>query len=498
MQEIINLCFYKEATIPYCQSIGALPFTIGRPFLKCLNDLTDEEKVLSAFKVTPEMGRKNPQYFKSMYSDVEEYSDEYIEAVFTQSPVISNGVTYYQADINSKYVNIIQGVRFTHNIPKLFSRTIHILGYCITLGYGVDDSRTIASYLQRKINQLQKDLCNKVRVVNHGVWGMDYNNPNLYFNKLGILLQPNDIVIFFDELDMRINSFKMEVYGDTLNKTHIFYSHLYNEFNKVRNKPLFLDQGHLSHHGMKRVADFIANLLQNEGVSKESAFNTDNPYISSQAINISMDNTLSEYIAFLKSLKKEDVSLTGSIVMNCNPFTKGHRYLVEQAAKQVDNLFIFVVEEDKSFFPFKDRFELVKQGTSDLKNVTVVPSGKFIISAITFPEYFVKDALNEVIVDTSKDIELFASKIALILNISKRFAGEEPFDPITRQYNQTMSDILPKYNIEFVEISKCQSDGEPISASRVRRLLKQKDWEAISNIVPETTLDYLKNEWIDR
>lgn len=200
----------------------------------------------------------------------------------------------------------------------------------------------------------------------------------------------------------------------------------------------------------------------------------------------------------MKSLKKEDVSLTGSIVMNCNPFTKGHRYLVEQAAKQVDNLFIFVVEEDKSVFPFKDRFELVKQGTSDLKNITIVQSGKFIISAITFPEYFVKDALNEVIVDTSKDIELFASKIAPILNISKRFAGEEPFDPITRQYNQTMSDILPKYNIEFVEISRCQSDGEPISASRVRRLLKQKDWEAISNIVPETTLDYLKNEWIDR
>ena len=63
--------------------------------------------------------------------------------------------------------------------------------------------------------------------------------------------------------------------------------------------------------------------------------------------------------------------------MNCNPFTLGHRYLIEQASEKVDHLYVFVVEEDKSFFPFSDRIGLVKKGTADLKNITVKPSGKY-------------------------------------------------------------------------------------------------------------------------
>ncbi|MBQ5508153.1 MAG: GNAT family N-acetyltransferase, partial [Muribaculaceae bacterium] len=41
------------------------------------------------------------------------------------------------------------------------------------------------------------------------------------------------------------------------------------------------------------------------------------------------------YTKYLQSLKKDGKN--GLIVMNANPFTLGHKYLVEQAAKQVDN-----------------------------------------------------------------------------------------------------------------------------------------------------------------
>jgi len=50
----------------------------------------------------------------------------------------------------------------------------------------------------------------------------------------------------------------------------------------------------------------------------------------------------------------------GAIVVNANPFTLGHRYLIETASRQVDRLLIFVVENDVSRFPFQDRFRLVK------------------------------------------------------------------------------------------------------------------------------------------
>jgi citrate lyase synthetase len=139
---------------------------------------------------------------------------------------------------------------------------------------------------------------------------------------------------------------------------------------------------------------------------------------------------------------------------------------------------------------------LVRAGTSDLENVKALRGGSFIISSITLPEYFVKESQKDVMINASKDLGIFAESIAPALNISKRFVGEEPLDPITNQYNRAMFDVLPRSGIEVVEIPrKPQPDGTPISASLVRKLLKEKDFDAISKIVPKTTLDYLKKTY---
>ena len=187
----------------------------------------------------------------------------------------------------------------------------------------------------------------------------------------------------------------------------------------------------------------------------------------------------------------------GAIVMNCNPFTLGHKYLICESAKKVDHLYIFVVEEDKSFFPFKDRIELVKAGTAEFNNVVVVPSGKLIISSVTFPGYFLKDSPDSIGVDTSMDVDIFAKYIAGPLRITKRFVGEEPLDIVTRSYNKSMKEILPRYKIQVDEISRKEMAGKVISASRVRKALKDEDFDIISQLVPETTLNYLlkRKEW---
>ena len=193
--------------------------------------------------------------------------------------------------------------------------------------------------------------------------------------------------------------------------------------------------------------------------------------------------------------KKQDIKgNVGSIVMNCNPFTLGHRYLIETAAKQVDKLIIFVVEEDKSVYPFKDRMELVKKGTADLNNVIILPSGNFIISLATFPEYFVKGQKQKDKIDPSKDVSLFAKYIAPTMGIKVRFAGEEPYDTVTKQYNDTMRDFFPTYGLKFVEIKRNAIDGKNdfISASKVRKLLEENKWEELEKYVPQTTYDYLK------
>jgi [citrate (pro-3S)-lyase] ligase len=161
--------------------------------------------------------------------------------------------------------------------------------------------------------------------------------------------------------------------------------------------------------------------------------------------------------------------------MNCNPFTYGHRYLIEQALERVDNLIIFVVQEDESLFTFRERYAMVREGIKDLENVTVVPSGDFILSQLTFPEYFIKIEDEDLEYNTEYDITLFAEEIAPKLNITVRFVGEEKADEVTNRYNLAMKKILPKHGIRIVEIPrKVISDGkQPISATKVREILEK-------------------------
>ena len=201
-----------------------------------------------------------------------------------------------------------------------------------------------------------------------------------------------------------------------------------------------------------------------------------------------MENTRNGFSRWLDTVPRYEGSV-GAAVMNCNPFTRGHRYLIETAAKQVDHLYVFVVSEDSSRFPFADRLEMVKRGTEDIPNVHVLPSGDYMISKATFPTYFIKDEGRIESIHASLDLTLFAEKIAKPLNITRRFVGTEPFCAVTRNYNETMKTILPRYGIEVVEIERTGG----ISASRVREALDEGRISALDELVPETTLAYLKD-----
>ena len=177
--------------------------------------------------------------------------------------------------------------------------------------------------------------------------------------------------------------------------------------------------------------------------------------------------------------------------MNCNPFTNGHHYLIQESSKLVTKLIVFVVEENKSIFSFDDRIKLVREGVHNIENVTVLPSGQFMISSVTFPGYFNKNSM--ICCDCEADLEIFCRYIAPALNIYYRFAGEEPNDIVTANYNITMSRILPGYNIKFVEIPRLKHGNIAISASSVRGLLDNfnENKTKIREVVPEVTYNYL-------
>lgn len=204
-------------------------------------------------------------------------------------------------------------------------------------------------------------------------------------------------------------------------------------------------------------------------------------------------NGIHNYVTALAAFRR-DLPKVAAIVMNCNPFTLGHQYLIETAAGENDLLHVFVVSEDRSDFPASIRLQLAKQGTAHLRNVMIHESQNYLVSGATFPSYFIKKNNEVTKIHTQLDLKIFSNYIVPALGIKRRYVGEEPLCPMTSQYNHTMKALLPVAGVEVKEIGRKRGAGDYISASRVRRLLGQGMLEEVKGLVPETTYAYLISE----
>ena len=214
-----------------------------------------------------------------------------------------------------------------------------------------------------------------------------------------------------------------------------------------------------------------------------------------------MENKKTGFNDYLNELKKSIINYNSnskriaSIVMNANPFTLGHLYLIEKASKENDILHLFIVSEDKSIVPFKIRKKLIKEGTAHLSNIIYHDSGPYIISSSTFPSYFQKDEKDVIESHANLDIEIFV-KIAKATDINVRYVGEEPTSLVTSIYNQLMEKKLPENGINCIVVKrKEKSDGNGIiSASEVRKVIKEGNIENIKNMVPDCTYKFFMSE----
>ena len=196
-----------------------------------------------------------------------------------------------------------------------------------------------------------------------------------------------------------------------------------------------------------------------------------------------------EYIGALKKTKKEGKKIAG-IVMNANPFTNGHLHLIETASQENDFVHVFVLSEDMSDFPSEIRYELVQKGTSQLKNIILHRTGNYIVSAKTFPSYFLKEGSDVTYIHACLDAAIFKNYIAKALGITIRYVGEEPLSPSTAIYNKAMADIFGS-ELKLIVIPRIENKNEPISASRVRKLFAQGLIDEIKPLVPQTTYEFL-------
>jgi [citrate (pro-3S)-lyase] ligase len=182
-----------------------------------------------------------------------------------------------------------------------------------------------------------------------------------------------------------------------------------------------------------------------------------------------------------------------AVVINGNPFSLGHLHLVQEASKRVEHLYLFVVREDRSVFPFAVRYRLAAEATVDLPNVTLLDTSRYAVSAGTFPSYFLKRLDDVAVAQMQLDLRIFAEHIAPYFGIRTRYVGQEPMCQTTAAYNGMMREVLGEHGIGVVEVPRVEESGKPISATAVRAAFAQRDFKTLRSLVPESTLAFLQS-----
>ncbi len=377
------------------------------------------------------------------------------------------------------------GIGYFQCIGSSYRKRVYVIGLCTVLNGYLAHNKLIGA--------LQKHTEKEGYTV-VGSWGLRYPK-RLQASLMKLPIRKQDIVVILD-MDVVLKGIDEQGIEIDLRK-------LYEQPNR---KTWIYDTctAHINSHGNYAVAKEIYEKYVREEIRRLKAVSDNEGYLlCGEILDKENRKKVQNYVAEIKKLRDienlhiEETDMApkktignGAIVMNCNPFTYGHQYLIEYAAKKVEVLYIFVVEENLSEFSFAQRMKMVKAGCCHLKNVCVVPSGKWVLSYKTFSAYFEKSIYQEKEVDAWMDLEIFARYIAPSLEINQRFVGEEPTDKVTQQYNEQMKEILPYFHIKVEEIPRKQKNGQVISASYVRKCLREGKIEEIKRFVPESSVSF--------
>ncbi len=190
------------------------------------------------------------------------------------------------------------------------------------------------------------------------------------------------------------------------------------------------------------------------------------------------------------------------VVLNANPFTTGQRYLVELAAKRSAGVIAFVIqgrpesggkgnhENTGIEFPFTDRFDMAKTALSDLKNVTVLPSGPYLISRSDFPKGFLSEDFGAAPAHAVLDSMAFCH-VCNSLGIRSAFAGDEPRDELSEIHLNALR-IQCRENSIALKVAERKRIGERyISSALARQALADNKKDELKELVPESILEYL-------
>lgn len=469
------ISYYKNAEVNFLFIKGIMK--------KSLNKVSDDEK--SRLNMTIEQVLQDTEFLHRFcgedtvsFNKLCQHKDDLNQFV----KVVSNGICNVLLDKTEENYNIIGGRRFTTGVPNNASIKIHIFGPCIVMGLCVADEMTICSILQRLINQEGYNA----EVINHGLaYGNDQLNDLL--SMMDEPVRQGDCVIWF-------SSFKN---GDLL-KLHRRDIPIINVRECVKDlNDWFLDNPfHCNAATNYNIATAIYHKIDKlfcepsdrNRYSMIDSLSLDlhhNPYAILDSIE------LNDYMEYIKQFKcDESIKVKGAVVLNANPCTYGHMYLIREALKYVDFLYVFLVEESVGSLPYMDREYMLKESLKYNRRVKVLRGGNIMTSEKVFPEYFNKSSEPSRI-SLVLTHRTFGKIVSSTLGVTYRFFGTEPNDMITQALNESASEILPEYGIRPIFIERMSFNGNYISTKNVRNLLYNNQYSELAKLVPFPTYERL-------
>ncbi len=408
-------------------------------------------------------------------------NEDYINKVFNnpieKEKVLNVGAEAYNSILIDDYAQIrkvtgskvaLYTIKDNKRVTKgnniHYINSVHMFGPCITFGLFSSNENTIESLLQKIINKAEI----RFNVNNYGVPdGGDIVNDILYM--LSILKHKNDILVWinrFSKNEKKIIKQYFEI--DDISK-YFVDKHYY----------FINDTIHLTAQGNSIVANNIFNKME---------FKNDETIINSTTLLY--EKTDNRYYHYLEKEKVFGFNKYGAIVIHANPFTLGHRYLIEKALQYVDFLYIFLVENSSKSIPYYERYIIAKHSIDDIKNVKILSAGDYFASEKSFNAYFFKN--NDF--DAYKHIEFFKKIVIPTLNIQCRFLGSEPSDELCRKFNDYCISALQNNEFKVYVIERKLLNSNAISASTARKLLESHNLSLDNNIISNWATIFLKQK----
>ena len=311
---------------------GVKLFVMNHPMISRNEQNTEHEKKLmpeSAENITLSEIRKkiaesNGEKIPTPY-DFLGYTNKEVYELLEENDAVVNfdGSTSLQ-DRHNKIVSIFNGKRLTANQPEHYEHKIYFVGNCIYFGWGVPYDKTVESHLQNFLNENNLPY----RVENESQF-LNYRYQDIFYNLNKLPVKDGDIIFVTP-----FNYYSSTCFPFIDTNPIFFRPHNYGE--------VFADGIHINELGHKALAEKLFEFLTKNNFFQDVEFKYPKPPPPPHRYGIPKENSISP-TAFLQNKELEDFKQklrakrfsVGAIVMNCNPFTLGHKYLIEYASKKV-------------------------------------------------------------------------------------------------------------------------------------------------------------------